>query len=261
VGKKTTFRPLAPPVLCCRAMKVAVWLLVLAAAPGCGRRGAGKDAPDSGVPQVRADVADLEARVRAIERRGSIDVARVSAELLAGGRDAGIEGPPGPAGPMGLQGLPGPIGPEGPVGPPGPLGPPGQRGESGPPGPQGEQGVQGPQGTQGLQGIQGPQGVRGPPGPPGGYSAKEDLLRRETKVTVAPGLVASAVVKCDHISDMLVTGGCSAEPIWLGQLLSARPFGSQDPRVEAGWRCDYRNVGTSQQITVTAEVFCVAKPK
>ncbi len=231
--------------------------LVLAAA--CGR--GGKEPPDSGVPVLAERIDEHESRLAAIERQRSIDVGRVSAELLARGRDAGLEGPQGPPGPIGLQGPPGPRGPEGPPGPPGPLGPPGARGETGSQGPQGEQGVTGPQGNPGVQGMQGPAGPRGPVGPAGSYSSKEDLLRRETRVTVAPGLVASAVVKCDHISDMVVTGGCYAEPIWLGQLLSARPFGAQDPRVEAGWRCDFKNVGTTQQITVTAEVFCVVKAK
>jgi collagen triple helix repeat protein len=232
------------------------WLLAALAA-GCGRKS--HDSPDSGVPQLADKVARQEARLGEVERRGKIDVGAVSTELLARGRDAGLEGPPGPPGPPGLQGPPGPIGPEGPPGPPGPQGEAGPRGNPGPAGPQGEQGIQGPQGQQGLQGIQGPAGPRGPVGPSGGYASKEDLFRRESKVTVAPGLVASAVVKCDHISDLLVTGGCSAEPIWLGQLLSARPFGTQDPRIEAGWRCDYRNVGTTQQIVVTAEAFCVAQ--
>jgi hypothetical protein len=234
-------------------------LALLVATLGC--KGKAADQADSGVPQLADQLAAQEARIRELERRGKIDVAAVSTELLNRGKEAGIEGPPGPTGPPGLMGPPGPKGPEGPPGPAGPLGPAGARGNPGPMGPQGEQGIQGPQGIQGLQGMQGPQGPRGPVGPSGGYSAKEDLVRREAKVAVAAGLVASAVVKCDHITDMLVTGGCSAEPIWLGQLLSSRPFATNDPRLEAGWRCDYRNVGTNQQITVTAEAHCIAKAK
>jgi hypothetical protein len=172
-----------------------------------------------------------------------------------------VRGPAGPAGatgPAGPTGNDGPAGPQGVQGPPGPIGPPGARGERGVPGPAGSQGVQGIQGPQGLQGPQGIQGPAGQPGPPGAYAGKVDLVRREERVVVGRGLVGAAVARCDRATDVVVTGGCSADPAWLGQLLAAQPFGLLDRAVQAGWRCDYRNTSDRNDIEIAAEVYCAA---
>jgi hypothetical protein len=59
------------------------------------------------------------------------------------------------------------------------------------------------------------------------------------------------------VSDLLVTGGCSAEPSWLGQLLSSHGFAVRDPGAAAGWRCDYRNTSSDNPVTIQAEAYCV----
>jgi hypothetical protein len=231
--------------------------LSLLAAAACGHKSDAVQPPDSGVPEVAAQVAAVAQRVAVIEGRGKLDVDAVSQELAALGPEAGLHGPMGPTGPMGIRGDHGPKGDPGPVGPQGPEGPPGPHGPPGPTGSRGDQGVQGLQGPQGIQGQQGTAGPRGEPGPPGAYAHKQSLVRREVKVSVGPGLVASAVVKCDRAHDMIVTGGCSADPMWLGQLINALPFSIQDPRTAGGWRCDYRNTGETHPIEVTAEVYCL----
>ncbi len=86
-------------------------------------------------------------------------------------------------------------------------------------------------------------------------------MRRAHTVTVAAGLVASVVTRCDRATDVVITGGCTADPMWLGQLINAKPFGMTDTRVQAGWRCDYRNAGTKTSISVTAEVYCARPAK
>ncbi|HUH06144.1 MAG TPA: hypothetical protein VML75_29345 [Kofleriaceae bacterium] len=235
----------------------ALGLSMIVATGGCGKKSPEVPPPDSGVPQIIDELRTVEQRVKLIEDQGKLDVAAVSRELAALGPDAGLHGPMGPLGPMGLRGDPGPKGDPGPVGPQGPEGPPGPRGNLGPIGPRGEQGVQGLQGPQGIQGQQGLAGPRGEHGPAGAYAEKQSLIRREARVSVGPGLVASAVVKCDRARDMIVTGGCSADPMWLGQLINALPFSMQDPRTAGGWRCDYRNTGEKQVIEVIAEVYCL----
>lgn len=215
--------------------------------------------------RLEGTLAELDTRLARIERDGAgVDVAAVARELAALGPDAGVRGPaglPGPAGPLGPAG---PAGPEGPAGvagaqgPPGPIGPAGARGERGPLGAAGPQGVQGIQGPQGLQGPQGIQGPAGPPGPAGAYAGKNDLVRREHRVVLSPGLVGAAVARCDRATDVVVTGGCSAEPAWLAQLLVAQPFGMLDRSVQAGWRCDYRNGSDRNDIEIAAEVYCAA---
>jgi hypothetical protein len=251
---------------------IALGLLAIAGLAGCPGRGSADDSrADSGVAELRAEVErlarqvqsldEVTQRVATIEREGTaVDQERVAeavAPLLLDAGIQGLKGDPGlqgETGPMGPAGPPGPEGAQGHQGPQGPEGPRGDRGPAGPPGPQGIQGLQGAQGLQGPQGAQGPQG---PPGPPGAYAAKEDLVRRETRVTVSPGMVASAVAKCERASDLLITGGCTAAPMWLGQLLSAQPFAMSDPQSAAGWRCDYRNTSTVNGIEIEAEVYCV----
>jgi hypothetical protein len=121
--------------------------------------------------------------------------------------------------------------------------------------------VQGLQGPQGIQGPQGPEGPQGPAGPAGGYADKQDLVRREARTTVAAGIAASAVASCDHDTDLVVTGGCSAEPMWLAQLINSKPFGVTSARTPGGWQCDYRNTSPKTELAVTAEVYCAPKRK
>ena len=201
-------------------------------------------------------VDELVARLGEVERSRVVDAKTVAGELLARGKTAGLSGPPGPPGPRGPDGVAGPPGPAG-VGPPGPEGPRGAKGDPGPPGPEGPQGVQGLQGAQGIQGPAGVAGPKGPPGPASTYAQKPDLLRRESRISVGAGLVATAVASCERAADLLVTGGCYADPQWMAQLVAARPLAMTDGGAAASWRCDYRNTSPSSTIEVVAEVYCV----
>jgi hypothetical protein len=111
--------------------------------------------------------------------------------------------------------------------------------------------------VQGQQGQQGPQGLKGPPGPAAAYSGKDDLMRREKRISVGPGLVASAVASCERAVDLVVNGGCFADPMWMAQLVASRPLAIGDTAIASGWRCDYRNTSPSSTIEVVAEVYCV----
>jgi len=212
---------------------------------------------DDAVKQLEAKVAEHSQRLTAIDQRGAVDTQAVASELLAKGSAHGLGGPAGPPGPEGKQGSAGPMGPAG-VGPPGPQGERGPKGDPGPRGPEGPQGVQGTQGPQGLQGQQGIQGPKGPPGPAGAYGHKTDIGRRENRITVGAGLLATAVAGCEHGSDLLVTGGCYAEPQWMAQLVASRPVAMMDGGAPASWRCDYKNTSTTATIEVIAEAYCVA---
>ena len=70
--------------------------------------------------------------------------------------------------------------------------------------------------------------------------------------------MATAVASCDHAQDLLVTGGCFANPQWMAQLVAARPLAISDGGAAAAWRCDYRNTSPTTTIEVVAEVYCVA---
>jgi Collagen triple helix repeat (20 copies) len=199
---------------------------------------------------VRA--ADHDRRLAIIEGRGPVDTEKVAATLLA----KGTLGPPGPSGERGPAGPAGPVGPGG-VGPAGPEGGRGAKGDPGPVGPEGPQGIQGLQGAQGLQGLQGAQGPKGPTGPPGAYGQKSDVARKESRVSVGGGLVATAVASCERAQDLLVTGGCYADPQWLAQLIATRPVGMVDSSSAASWRCDYKNTSPTTTIEIVAEVYCV----
>ena len=231
-----------------------------AATIGCWGNEPGPDpAVEQTVDELAARVASVESSLSELDERVrgksiKINEGAIIDELWRRGRDAGLIGPPGPAGP---RGEPGPPGPEGSEGPAGALGPDGARGEPGPRGPAGPQGVQGLQGPQGVQGPQGAEGPAGPAGPPGAYSSKRDLVRRDARVTVGPGLVASVVAACESQEDLLITGGCSVDPVWLGQLISAQPFAMKDVRAAAGWRCDYRNASETTSIEISAAAYCV----
>jgi hypothetical protein len=210
-------------------------------------------APDDKTP---ARVADHDQRIAKLEQRGDLDAHKVAAELLAKGSASGLSGPPGPFGPPGQQGSAGPAGPGG-VGPVGPEGARGSKGDPGPAGVEGPQGIQGLQGAQGLQGPQGAQGPKGPSGPPGAYGQKSDLTRKEARVSVGGGLVATVVASCDRAQDLLVTGGCYADPQWLAQLIATRPVGITSGDASSAWRCDYKNASPSTTIEIVAEAYCV----
>jgi hypothetical protein len=208
------------------------------------------------VRDLEARAADLTQRLTTLEQRGAVDTGKVAAELLAKGSAAGLTGPQGPLGPPGPTGPVGPMGPAG-VGPPGPAGERGPKGDPGPIGPEGPQGIQGLQGAQGIQGQQGAQGPKGPPGPPGAYGNKSDLIRKENRISVGAGLVATAVAPCDRAADLLVTGGCYADPQWMATLVASRPVMLTDQANAAAWRCDYKNTSPSSTIEVVAEAYCV----
>jgi hypothetical protein len=234
------------------ARTVRAWFLVMLVA--CKPAG-----NDRKIEELDKRATDLQNRLAAIEARGAVDAKRVADELLARGSAAGLTGPIGPPGPQGAAGPQGSAGPMGPfgVGPAGPEGTRGQKGDLGPAGPEGPQGIQGLQGAQGVQGPQGAQGPKGPPGPAGAYGSKTDLGRRENRVSVGPGLVATAVASCEHARDMLVTGGCFADPQWMAQLVAARPVSATDSATPASWRCDYKNTSPSTTIEIIAESYCL----
>lgn len=212
-------------------------------------------ADNSRVDETVKRVDDHDLRLGAIERRGEVDAKKVADEVIARGQAGprGPEGPRGPAGPVGPQGEMGPAG----VGPAGPEGPRGPTGDVGPRGPDGNQGIQGIQGLQGQQGQQGQAGPRGPAGPSAAYGTKGDIIRKENRISVQAGLVATAVASCDHAQDLVVTGGCYADPQWMAQLVAARPLAMSDSGTPSSWRCDYRNTSPSSTIEVVAEVYCV----
>ena len=210
---------------------------------------------DKRVDETVKRVDDHDLRIGTIERRGDVDAKKVAAEVIAKGV-TGPTGPVGPVGPAGARGADGPMGPAG-VGPPGPEGPRGPKGDVGPMGPEGTQGIQGIQGLQGQQGQQGAMGPKGPPGPSAAYGTKSDIVRKEARISVQAGLVATAVASCDRAQDLLVTGGCYADPQWMAQLVAARPIAMSDATAAASWRCDYRNTSPSSTIEVVAEAYCV----
>jgi hypothetical protein len=211
---------------------------------------------ESRVAAQQKTIDELKVQLATLAARGDVDAKKVAAELLVNGKAHHLEGPPGIAGPQGEQGPPGPPGPGG-IGPAGPEGPRGAKGDPGPAGPEGPQGIQGLQGAQGLQGPQGPQGPKGPPGPSAAYGNKTDIVRKEARISVGAGLVATAVASCDRAVDLLVTGGCYADPQWMAQLVAARPVSTTDGGAAASWRCDYRNTSPSSTIEVVAEAYCV----
>jgi Collagen triple helix repeat (20 copies) len=219
------------------------------------RGGEAEQAAAERVAAQSAKLDELAGRIAAIEQRGAVDARAVAAELAAS-KDPALSGPPGPPGPPGPEGPAGPAGPGG-TGPTGPEGPRGAKGDPGPPGPEGPQGVQGLQGAQGVQGPQGAQGPKGPPGPAAAYANKQDIQRKEARISVGAGQVATAVVACDRANDLVVTGGCYADPQWMAQLVAARPLAMSDGASASSWRCDYRNTSPSTAIEVVAEVYCV----
>ncbi len=208
----------------------------------------------------RTDSDQLEAldqRIDRVEQQTAINVEEVARAIVRQG--GGVPGPTGPRGPKGSEGPPGPNGPPGIDGPVGPAGPPGPKGDPGPRGSQGFQGIQGQSGPQGIQGAQGPQGPQGPPGLAGAYGDKEDLLRREQRIGIGAGLTGSAVARCDRATDLVVLGGCKAEPVWRAAISAAYPVSTTSDSQAGGWRCDVRNLSTEAGVEVTAEVYCSAR--
>lgn len=207
------------------------------------------DAIDLGggaTPRSEVRMMVLEQRIAQLEHR--------PVETKISDAKGNVAGPAGALGPPAAEGAPGPIGPPGPPGPEGPQGAKGDPGPLGPEGPQGTQGVQGPQGPQGPQGAQGP---KGSPGPAAAYGLKSDLQRREARISVAAGQLATAVASCERAAELVVTGGCYADPQWMAQLVAARPVAAIDNAAAASWRCDYRNTSPSSTIEIVAEIYCV----
>jgi hypothetical protein len=229
------------------------WVLLLLVLIGCRSN----ETELASIKKLDTEAQDHDRRLGAIEQRIPVDTQAVASELLAKGSAAGLAGPPGPSGDVGPAGPPGPMGPAG-VGPPGPAGERGAKGDPGPAGPEGPQGIQGLQGAQGLQGPQGAQGPKGPPGPAGAYGHKSDLVRKDNRISVGAGLVATAVASCDRAADLLVTGGCYADPQWMATLVASRPVAMTAAANPASWRCDYKNTSPSSTIEVVAEAYCVA---
>jgi hypothetical protein len=83
------------------------------------------------------------------------------------------------------------------------------------------------------------------------------LVRKEHRISVGAGLVATAVASCDRASDLLVTGGCYADPQWMAQLVASRPMAMTDQANPAAWRCDYKNTSPGSTIEVVSEAYCV----
>lgn len=254
-----------------RMSRVVFAVLVSLPLWGCGSKESKAQGPDPAMQAATEQIATLTRRVNALEalsdrvttmeKHGTgIDrdavAAKLAPVLLAAGIQ-GLAGPQGLQGGVGPRGLQGPPGVQGETGPQGPQGPIGQPGDRGPPGPPGAQGIQGLQGPQGLQGVQGAQGPEGPPGPSGAYGDKEDTFRRQAQLSVEPNMVASAVARCERSTDLLVAGGCTAAPVWLGQLLGSSAFGVRDAKAPAGWRCDYRNTSSTNAVVIQADVYCV----
>lgn len=246
---------------CIAAPRRALLLISSLAILASSCRGTDEPPPeDERIPALEERVGQLEAELQQIRTQGTaVDAKKVALQLAkVGGPE--LTGPQGPPGPPGIAGPPGPDGPIGPVGgngPPGEIGSKGDVGPQGSPGPQGIQGLQGPQGLQGTQGTQGPVGNAGPASL---LSNKENLLRREGRISIGPGLVGSAVAKCEQRKDIVVLGGCKATPMWRAALVTGSGFAANDPQTLGGWSCDYRNQSTESEIEVVAEVYC-ARPK
>ena len=83
------------------------------------------------------------------------------------------------------------------------------------------------------------------------------MVRKESRISVGATMVATAVASCDRAADLLVTGGCYADPQWMAQLVASRPVAITDATAPASWRCDYRNTSPGATIEIVAEVYCV----
>ena len=122
----------------------------------------------------------------------------------------------------------------------------------------GPKGATGQRGLTGRAGPQGPQGPAGPNGPSSVYGSKNDLSRRESRMDVAAGSAASAIAYCERTSDLLIHGGCAAQPMWRVHLLSSLPIAAHNKNVKAGWQCDVRNTSADKSVFVTAVAYCAS---
>ena len=218
-------------------------------------------ADDTGrVDKAVTRLDDHDKRLAQIEHTGAVDTAAVAQVLLAKGSASGLSGPPGPQGGLGSAGPAGPIGPMGPAGV-GPAGPEGARG------PKGDPGQAGP--ARSARHSRSARRARSARASkvrrdrrvrrvlPARTVKKTDVTLKEARVSVAGGLVATVVATCDRAQDLLVTGGCFADPQWLAQLVATRPLAMTDAATASSWRCDYKNASPTTTIEIVAEAYCV----
>ena len=153
-----------------------------------------------------------------------------------------------------------PQGPRGASGPPGALGPQGTMGQPGAPGPRGDPGPQGPRGLQGppgIQGVVGPAGRQGPQGPPGAYGSRRQVYSATARLTVGQGQHGAVVVACADPLDLLISGNCAADPVWLGALGWAGAAELERVNRSASWRCEYRNLSSRRTLQIRSTIYCV----
>ena len=213
-----------------------------------------------GETNVAGALRVLAQRLALIEKNGTWPDARRIAAALAAHPGADLRGPAGPAGPPGPAGPAGPVGPRGEIGPVGPAGATGPAGLRGAPGPAGPQGTQGLQGPQGIQGPAGPKGGRGVEGPAGGYADKRAIYHANAQLRLGAGQTGAVVAACRAGKDLLISGACQLQPVWLGALGQAGAINVADPRRAASWRCEARNLSPGQPVQITARVFCLPRP-
>lgn len=227
---------------------------------GCSRRVA--PVPQQNTQQEQAQVEHahlnramerLSERLERVERQGLLPDAVKVAQVLSNMPPVLISGPPGPPGPPGEQGPPGELGPTGQMGPQGAQGPPGPRG---PPGPAGAQGLQGPQGIQGPSGSAGP---AGPEGPAGGYHEKKGLYKVSAAMGLDPGQSGAVLASCRKAIDLLISGTCGAQPVWLGALGQGGAINVHLSDKSAGWRCEYKNLSHKNALAISAGAFCLKR--
>ena len=182
----------------------------------------------------------------------------------------GTEGPAGPAGATGPQGAAGIAGAMGPTGPAGAAGAPGAAGPAGDTGPQGAAGPAGPAGVAGI-------GVPGPAGPTGPAGVASTIDRRKIYVVEVLANVtqynanlqeagnAAAVANCSGPNDILLHGGCIADPSifkWSGGVFAGPTTvgvaGVVVPTTPMGWKCD--GYTWSSGFAVAATAVCLTVP-
>jgi hypothetical protein len=176
-------------------------------------------------PAPIAPDADRAGELFALRRR----IADVEARVR--GLEAGPPARDGGAAPAPAAGAPAPAAPAAPT----PAGPPGPAGPTGPEGPAGPA----------LRLDTAPE--------------KGDVYRRRAEQSLEPGETGAAVARCTGENDAVVSGACSVTPAPLGVLAQAGAYGLDDPRLAAGWRCEYRNASPRRAITAHAEVYCVPR--
>ena len=214
-GKKTA-------VITCTSDGVRRTVLIAASAP---RPRVARTTPSASTSSV-ARVDDHDLRIAKIERRGAVDTEKVAATLLAKGAAFGSAGP--------RRAREDPAGPAGPVGPGG-VGPRGSRRCARCEGRSGarrarkvRRAFKGCKARRACKVRKARKVRKVRRDRAGAYGQKSDLARKEARVSVGGGLVATAVASCDRAQDLLVTGGCYADPQWLAQLVATRPVAMTD---------------------------------